>query len=169
MVAAEQSAAFSRGDLSCTGSCCAAPRPHLRLLWRRPAQPRPRKVETVTVTGVGPRWESALEIKQNASQIIDSIVAEDIGKLPDNTVVESLQHVTGISIVRNNVEPTTVLIRGLPDIADPAEWPRDLLLGATGGRRGAPSPWPTFRPNCWPASTFTRLRPPPTSKAVSPA
>ena len=72
--------------------------------------------EVVTVTGVRASVNSALEAKQNAGQIIDSIVAEDIGKLPDSTLVESLQHVTGIAILRNNVEPTTVLIRGLPDV-----------------------------------------------------
>jgi len=72
--------------------------------------------EVVTVTGVRASVNSALEAKQNAGQIIDSIVAEDIGKLPDSTLVESLQHVSGISILRNNVEPTTVLIRGLPDV-----------------------------------------------------
>src|SRR5438874_10529721 len=72
--------------------------------------------ETVTVTGVRASVNNALEVKQNASQIMDSIVAEDIGKLPDSTLVESLQHVSGIAILRNNVEPTTVLIRGLPDV-----------------------------------------------------
>src|SRR5690349_10793480 len=75
-----------------------------------------QEAETVTVTGVRASVNNALEIKQNAGQIIDSIVAEDIGKLPDSTLVESLQHVTGIAILRNNVEPTVVLIRGLPDI-----------------------------------------------------
>ena len=72
--------------------------------------------EVVTVTGVRASLNNALEAKQNAGQIIDSIVAEDIGKLPDSTLVESLQHVTGVAILRNNVEPNTVLIRGLPDI-----------------------------------------------------
>jgi iron complex outermembrane receptor protein len=74
-------------------------------------------VETVTVSGVRASVGSALGLKKEATQIQDSIVAEDIGKLPDNTVVEALQHVSGISIIRNNVEPSQVLIRGLPDIA----------------------------------------------------
>jgi TonB-dependent receptor len=73
-------------------------------------------IETVTATGVRASVSGALTVKKDATQIIDSIVAEDIGKLPDSTVVESLQHVTGISIIRNNVEPNTVLIRGLPDV-----------------------------------------------------
>jgi iron complex outermembrane receptor protein len=74
-------------------------------------------VESVTVTGVRASVEGALNAKQNATQLEDSIVSEDIGKLPDSTVVEALQHVTGIQIIRNSVEPSQVLIRGLPDIA----------------------------------------------------
>src|SRR6185312_8932703 len=71
-------------------------------------------VETVVVTGARAAVQGALDIKRDADKIQDSIVAEDIGKLPDSTVVESLQHVTGISIIRNSYEPSTVLIRGLP-------------------------------------------------------
>jgi len=73
-------------------------------------------IEQVTVTGVRASVNSALAIKKDATQIQDSIVAEDIGKLPDTTVVESLQHVTGVAILRNSYEPSTVLIRGLPDV-----------------------------------------------------
>ena len=80
------------------------------------AQAPAQGVETVVVTGVQASVAGALELKQNSGQMIDSIVAEDIGKLPDTTVVESLQHVTGISIIRSAIEPNTVLIRGLPDI-----------------------------------------------------
>jgi TonB-dependent receptor len=74
-------------------------------------------IETVNVTtGAIAAVAGALDVKKEATQIIDSIVAEDIGKLPDTTVVESLQHVTGVAIVRNAIEPSVVLIRGLPDV-----------------------------------------------------
>jgi TonB-dependent receptor len=81
------------------------------------AQAPTTTVEEVVITGVRASVGSALELRKNATQMVDSIVAEDIGKLPDNNVVEALQHVSGVSIVRNSVEPGTVLIRGLPDIA----------------------------------------------------
>ena len=74
-------------------------------------------VETVVVTGVRASLQSAQEIKKNSDQMVDSIVAEDIGKLPDNNVIEALQHVTGIQIARNTAETNQLLIRGLPDIA----------------------------------------------------
>jgi iron complex outermembrane receptor protein len=104
--------------------------------------------ETVTVTGVRASVSNALEVKKNATQIIDSIVAEDIGKLPDSTVVESLQHVTGVAIIRNNVEPTVVLIRGLPDV-------QTLINGRAIFTSAA-------------TTATTRRLPPPISKAASP-
>ena len=73
-----------------------------------------QEIETVTV-GARASVANALELKKNATQAIDSIVSEDIGKLPDTTVVEALQHVTGVAIIRSGYEPSVVLIRGLPD------------------------------------------------------
>ncbi len=75
------------------------------------------QVETIVVTGVRASVKSSLEIKKNSDQFVDSIVAEDIGKLPDNNVIEALQHVTGIQVSRNAAEADQLLIRGLPDIA----------------------------------------------------
>ena len=77
----------------------------------------PGATDEIVVTGARASVESALEIQRNATSLQQSIVAEDIGKLPSNNVVEALQSVTGVSIVRNSFEPGTVLIRGLPDIA----------------------------------------------------
>lgn len=81
------------------------------------------QVEEVIVTGVRQSIEDAQEIKQDAAQIVDAIVAEDIGKLPDNSVAEALQRVTGVQITRSRGEaasspaiPSGVLIRGLPNI-----------------------------------------------------
>ena len=71
----------------------------------------------IVVTGIRASVKSALDIKMNADQLTDSIVAEDIGKLPDNNVIEALQHVSGIQISRNAAEANQLLIRGLPDIA----------------------------------------------------
>jgi TonB-dependent receptor len=74
------------------------------------------EVSEVVVTGLRKSLTSAEAIKRNAPQVVDSIVAEDIGKLPDNTVSDALQRVTGIQITRSAGEVGTVLIRGLPNI-----------------------------------------------------
>ncbi len=76
----------------------------------------------IIVTGQRASIESAIAIKRNADQIVDSITAEDIGKLPDRSVTETLQRVTGVTIdhfmARNDpdhfsVEGSGVNIRGL--------------------------------------------------------
>ena len=82
-----------------------------------PVEAAPANDGTIVVTGVRASVSSALDLRRTASALTESIVAEDIGKLPDNNVVEALQHVTGVSIIRNAVENSTVLIRGLPDVA----------------------------------------------------
>ena len=74
------------------------------------------QLDTVQVTGTRSSVTRAQQIKQNAEQIVDSIVAEDIGKLPDNNVAEALQRISGIQITRNYGEGSTIAIRGLTQV-----------------------------------------------------
>lgn len=83
------------------------------------ASPDPERgtLEEIVVLGVRGSLARGLEIKRNNMQIVDSIVAEDIGKFPDNNVVEALQRVTGVQVTgRGGGEVSTVTIRGLPDL-----------------------------------------------------
>ncbi|PTR34394.1 TonB-dependent receptor [Luteibacter sp. OK325] len=86
----------------------------------------------ITVTGVRASLESAAQIKQNADQIVDSIVAEDIGKLPDSNVAEALQRISGIQIDRNYGEGSSIAIRGLTQVRTEVNG-RDAFT-ANGGR-----------------------------------
>jgi TonB-dependent receptor len=70
----------------------------------------------IVVTGVRASLQSAQNIKRNSSQIVDSIVAEDIGKLPDRNVAEALQRIPGIQIQRNFGEGSAAAIRGLTQV-----------------------------------------------------
>ena len=72
--------------------------------------------EDIIVTGVRASIVGAINSRKDNIQIVDSIVAEDVGKLPDNNVVEALQRVTGIQITdRAGGEAGTISIRGLTD------------------------------------------------------
>ncbi len=51
----------------------------------------------IVVTGIRASTEKALEIKRNASTILDAVSAEDIGKLPDKNVADALQRVPGVT------------------------------------------------------------------------
>jgi len=80
-----------------------------------PAQQNGESGEIV-VTAIRRSLETAAAIKQNSDQIIDSVVAEDIGKLPDVTAAESLARVTGIQVDRAQGEASGTRLRGLPDL-----------------------------------------------------
>lgn len=72
----------------------------------------------VIVKGVRASAIKSLGNKRKATQVVDSVVAEDIGKLPDNNVVEALQRVPGVQVTnRGGGEVGTVSIRGMSDIS----------------------------------------------------
>ncbi len=74
-------------------------------------------IEVIQVKGIRSSLNKALAVKRLEEQIVDVIVAEDIGKFPDNNVVESLQRVTGVQVTnRGSGEVSGVSIRGLSDI-----------------------------------------------------
>lgn len=75
-------------------------------------------LEEIVVTGLRGSVSQAIEIKRESMAIVDSVVAEDIGKLPDNNVIESLQRLSGIQVTdRGAGEVSAISIRGLTDIS----------------------------------------------------
>src|SRR5262245_39414863 len=67
----------------------------------------------IVVTGFRASLQTALQNKRSAIQPIESIAPEDIGKMPDQNVAESLQRVPGVQINRAGGKGTQVLIHGL--------------------------------------------------------
>ncbi|WP_232037096.1 TonB-dependent receptor [Asticcacaulis excentricus] len=74
------------------------------------------KETVIIVKGLRKSLQSATEKKRKAKQIVESIEAEDVGKLPDNNVVEALAHVTGVQITRARGEGESLMIRGQSDV-----------------------------------------------------
>lgn len=81
-----------------------------------PADASAEGSDEIVVSAIRRSLETAQAIKQNSDEIVDSIVAEDIGKLPDVTASESLARVTGIQVTRNAGVAQGVTLRGLPDL-----------------------------------------------------
>ncbi|HYI43781.1 MAG TPA: TonB-dependent receptor plug domain-containing protein, partial [Sphingomicrobium sp.] len=73
--------------------------------------------DAIVVTGLRRSLQSAQNIKRNSEQIVDAIVAEDIGKLPDVTASAALARIPGVQVNRAAAEAAQVRIRGLPDIS----------------------------------------------------
>jgi iron complex outermembrane receptor protein len=75
-----------------------------------------KDVEEVVVTGIRASIESAIAIKKNDTSIVEAVSAEDIGKLPDSSIAESIARLPGIAAQRTNGRAQTLSIRGLgPD------------------------------------------------------
>jgi TonB-dependent receptor len=74
------------------------------------------ELQEVTVTGVRASQIRAIEIKRLAPSIQDSISAENIGQLPDVTITDALQRITGVQINRDAGVGTSVDVRGLPQV-----------------------------------------------------
>jgi len=70
-------------------------------------------VETVVVSGFRSSLEQSLDMKRQALDSSDSIMAEDIAKFPDLNVSESLQRIPGITLARDQGEGRQISVRGL--------------------------------------------------------
>src|SRR5262245_36758073 len=54
------------------------------------------KLETVTVTGIRAAVQASITQKRNADGVVEVITAEDVGKMPDKNVADSLQRLPGV-------------------------------------------------------------------------
>jgi iron complex outermembrane recepter protein len=72
--------------------------------------------EVIEVKGIRSSQAAAIDLKREAATIVDSIVAEDIGKLPDATIADSLSRISGVQVKREANEATSLNIRGMPQV-----------------------------------------------------
>jgi len=70
-------------------------------------------LEVIEVRGILGSMKAAALLKRTDGRIVDAIVAEDIGKLPDNNIAEALQRISGVSINTDFGVGSSVSIRGL--------------------------------------------------------
>ncbi|MBV6668400.1 TonB-dependent receptor [Xanthomonas euvesicatoria pv. alangii] len=97
-------------------------------------------LDAVEVRGVRASLIKSQSIKHDAEQIVDSVSAEDIGALPDRSVTETLQRVSGVTIdhfmARNDpdhfsAEGSGVMIRGMTQVRGELNG-RDSFSAASG-------------------------------------
>ncbi|MBW3138212.1 TonB-dependent receptor [Ferrimonas balearica] len=81
-----------------------------------PQQDEAQTVEVIEVRGIRRSLAAAQAEKMDNTSIVEAISAEDIGKLPDNSIAESLARLPGLTTQRLNGRANVVSIRGLaPD------------------------------------------------------
>jgi len=73
-------------------------------------------VDAIVVTGIRAGIQNSINIKKNETSIVEAVSAEDIGKLPDVSIAESIARLPGLAAQRVNGRAQVISIRGLaPD------------------------------------------------------
>ena len=92
-------------------------------------------IETVVVTGIRRGIEAAISVKKNSDSIVEAVSAEDIGKLPDTSIAESIARLPGLAAQRIAGRAQVISVRGLsPDFATTLLNGREQV--STGDNRG---------------------------------
>ncbi|WP_262690211.1 TonB-dependent receptor [Kordiimonas aestuarii] len=74
------------------------------------------ELEEITVTGLRASIMSSVARKRESSSIVEAISAEDLGKLPDASIAESIARLPGLAAQRLDGRANVISIRGLaPD------------------------------------------------------
>jgi iron complex outermembrane receptor protein len=74
--------------------------------------------EVITVTGFRASLENTIALKKESTQIVEAVSAEDIGKLPDQSIAEAIARLPGLTSQRLNGRAQDISIRGLaPDFS----------------------------------------------------
>src|SRR5882757_6945750 len=69
-------------------------------------------LEEITITGVRAAIQNAIAAKQNSDEIVEVISAEDIGKLPDTSIAESISRLPGLTSQRSDGRASDISVRG---------------------------------------------------------
>lgn len=82
------------------------------------ATPADADAQDIIVTGFRRSLETAINKKKNSEQVVESVSAEDIGKLPDASIGESIARLPGLTSQRLNGRSAFIAIRGFgPDFS----------------------------------------------------
>jgi iron complex outermembrane receptor protein len=93
-------------------------------------------VQAVVVTGIRRSIETSMAIKRDADSIVEAVTAEDIGKLPDVSIAESIARLAGLTAQRVEGRAQVISIRGLaPDFSTTLLNGREQV--STSNNRGA--------------------------------
>ncbi len=80
------------------------------------AAPADQPLQEVVVTGIRKGIEDAVAAKKASADMIEEVSSEDIGKLPDASIAESIARLPGLAAQRTNGRAQIFAIRGLgPD------------------------------------------------------
>jgi iron complex outermembrane receptor protein len=74
--------------------------------------PAGTQIQTVEVTGIRASMAKSLAVKRDATANVEVITAEDVGKMPDRNLADSLQRLSGVAVRTDYDEAEKVAMRG---------------------------------------------------------
>lgn len=81
-----------------------------------PAAEQP--MQTIEVSGIRASMAKSLAVKRNATANVEVVTAEDVGKMPDKNLADSLQRLAGVAVRTDYDEAEKVSLRGTnPDMS----------------------------------------------------
>lgn len=115
MIAADARAQAAEGQQATAAEAESAAQAEAR---KKKADQEAPELETITVVGIRSSIERAIDIKLESTSIVEAISAEDIGKLPDVSIAESVARLPGLAAQRVAGRAQVISVRGLsPDFA----------------------------------------------------
>lgn len=89
---------LSIGILAALAASCNAMAQDAQQNQAQPTQSQANELDKVVVTGIRGAQEKSLDVKREANSHVEVVTAEDIGKMPDKNVADSLSHIPGVSV-----------------------------------------------------------------------
>jgi TonB-dependent receptor len=71
-----------------------------------------QELQEVVVSGIRHGIEASIAVKRDSDSIVEAISAEDIGKLPDTSIAESISRLPGLTSQRSDGRASDISIRG---------------------------------------------------------
>lgn len=77
------------------------------------AEAQAQETQTVTVTGIRRAIETSVAVKRESDSVVEAVSSEDLGKLPDTSIAESLARLPGMTAQRVLGRDQVISIRGM--------------------------------------------------------
>src|SRR5690606_37640192 len=85
--------------------------------WAQDASDAAEQGDAIVVTGRRAADRAALETKRNTDTQVDEVRADDVGRLPDQNVAETLRRLPGLSVANDMGEGRYLTVRAVsPDL-----------------------------------------------------
>jgi len=115
-------------------------------------------IEEVVVTGIRRSLDFAAGVKRESNQVVDALMAQDIGLFADNNIGEALARIPGVLLEREAGEGYRITVRGLGPRFVRTTVNGRTALSASGGEYAVGDDARSFTFNIMPSEVISKVR-----------